>query len=276
MNERLPGTGPSEPAVPIGAGSAGSASAASDSERPVDDPRALQILSTEHFSLLSARSLAYNESFTRAGMFLTFLSASLVVLGFLVGPLGLTETYALIAALLLSANLFIGLATLNRLLDAGQEELQAVRGMNRIRHAYVEMVPGLEPYLVAGIHDDAMGVLSAYGPTPAERPGPISMIAHGMTTTGGMVGAINALVAGGLGAVVALGLGLPIAIGLATAVIAFLAVLGAGFRFGQRAAIGRQDQAYAMFPTPGREPAGPVVPSDGGAGDQGPATGARP
>lgn len=267
MNERVPGTGPSEPGVPIGAGSAGSASAETGSNRPVDDPRALQILSTEHFSLLSARSLAYNESFTRAGMFLTFLSASLVVLGFLVGPLGLTETYALIAALLLSANLFIGLATLTRLLDAGQEELQAVRGMNRIRHAYVEMVPGLEPYLVAGIHDDAIGVLSAYGPTPAERPGPVSMIVHGITTTGGMVGAINALVAGGLGAVVTLGLGLPISIGLATAAVAFVTVLGAGFRFGQRAAIGRQDRAHAMFPTPGRRPGGTSASPDGGPGD---------
>lgn len=39
--------------------------------RLLDDPRVLQILTTEHWSLLSARSLAYNEAFTRAGMFLT-------------------------------------------------------------------------------------------------------------------------------------------------------------------------------------------------------------
>ena len=39
----------------------------------LDDPRVLTILSTEHWSLLSGRSLAYNEAFTRGGMFLTFL-----------------------------------------------------------------------------------------------------------------------------------------------------------------------------------------------------------
>ena len=44
------------------------------------DPRALQILSAEHSSLLSARALAYNEAFTRAGMFLAFLSMSFVAL----------------------------------------------------------------------------------------------------------------------------------------------------------------------------------------------------
>lgn len=42
------------------------------------DQRAIQILSTEHWSLLSARSLAYNEAFTRGGMFLAFLSMSFV------------------------------------------------------------------------------------------------------------------------------------------------------------------------------------------------------
>ena len=54
---------------------------------PVEDPitdltdqRVVQILSTEHWSLLASRSLAYNEAFTRGGMFLTFLSASIVAL----------------------------------------------------------------------------------------------------------------------------------------------------------------------------------------------------
>ena len=41
----------------------------------LDDPRVLQILSTEHWSLLSSRSLAYNEALTRGGMFLSFRRA---------------------------------------------------------------------------------------------------------------------------------------------------------------------------------------------------------
>jgi hypothetical protein len=260
MNERLPGTGPFEPGLPVGAGSGGTVTAATGSLRPIDDPRTLQILSTEHFSLLSSRSLAYNEAFTRAGMFLTFLSASLVVLGFLVSPLGLTETFALVAALLLAANLFVGLTTLYRLLDAGQEELEALRGMNRIRHAYIEMVPGLAPYFVAGVHDDAAGVLSAYG---IGRPGPLRTAIHGLATTPGMVGVITGLVAGGLGAVVSLAAGLPVAIVLVVAFVAFAAVLALGFTSGMRAAIGRQQRATALFPTPGSERRSP--PSAPGA-----------
>ena len=49
-----------------------------DFDSVMSDPRTLQILSTEHWSLLAARSLVYNEAFARAGMFLSFLSATLV------------------------------------------------------------------------------------------------------------------------------------------------------------------------------------------------------
>jgi len=40
----------------------------------------LQILSTEHWSLLASRSLAWNESFSRADMFLSTLSGAIVAL----------------------------------------------------------------------------------------------------------------------------------------------------------------------------------------------------
>ena len=82
-------------------------------------------------------------------MFLTFLSASLIVIGFVIGAQGLTTTVVPVALALLLADLFIGLATVGRLIAASSEELQCVRGMNRIRHAYREMVPGLEPYFVS-------------------------------------------------------------------------------------------------------------------------------
>lgn len=42
----------------------------------LDDPRAVQILTAEHGSLLSARSLAYNEAFVRGGNFLSFGTSS--------------------------------------------------------------------------------------------------------------------------------------------------------------------------------------------------------
>ena len=134
---------------------------ASPSSRPLDDPRALTILTTEHWGLLTARSLVYNESFSRGAMFLTLLSASLVALGFVAGGSGPTGELPLVAIAILSLDLFVGLATLGRMVGAGREEMTALQGMARLRHAYLEIVPGLEPYFVTPRHDDIVSVLSA-------------------------------------------------------------------------------------------------------------------
>ena len=61
----------------------------------------LQILSTEHWSLLASRSLAWNESFSRAGMFLTTLSGAIVALGLVGGATGFGEAFTLFALVIL-------------------------------------------------------------------------------------------------------------------------------------------------------------------------------
>ncbi len=86
------------------------------------DPRALQILSTEHWSLLTARSLVYNETFTRGGMFLTLLSASLVALGFAYQGSGGGGDFPLIVVAVLTLDLFVGVR------DAGPDHQCRARG----------------------------------------------------------------------------------------------------------------------------------------------------
>jgi hypothetical protein len=244
--------------VPVGAAEGrpldlGGTTPSAGGENPLSDPRALQILSTEHWSLLSGRSLAYNEAFSRAGMFLTFLSASLIVIGFVIGAQGLSATVVPVAMALLVADLFIGLATVGRLASASSEELQCVRGMNRIRHAYREMVPGLEPYFITGFHDDALGVLSTYGGIPASTS-TLSDIVHGLTTTPGMIGTIDAMLVGAIGTTGALGLGAAPEIALVAGVAALLAAFGVLLVIGHRAAMAGQHRAESRFPTLPKDP----------------------
>jgi hypothetical protein len=120
----------------------------------IDDPRALQILTTEHWSLLTARSLVYNEAFARAGMFLAFLSATLFALGLISTATGFSDGFLAIAAVILALDLFVGLATLGRIVAASAEDIRYLQGMNRLRHAYFEIVPGLDPYFITSHHDD--------------------------------------------------------------------------------------------------------------------------
>ena len=220
---------------------------------PLTDPRALQILSTEHWSLIASRSLAYNEAFSRAGMFLTFLSATLIVMGFLIGSQGLSSAVVPVATILLLADLFIGLATVGRLRDASAEELQCIRGMNRIRHAYREMVPGIEPYFISGFHDDAMGVLATYGGIGG-RAGVLTNIVHGLTTTVGMLGTIDAMIVGALSALVTVGLGAGAEVAIAVAMAGFVVSFILAALTGMRAAMSQQARAESRFPTPHESP----------------------
>jgi hypothetical protein len=198
---------------------------------PLDDPRALQILSTEHWSLLTARSLVYNESFARGGMFLALLSASLLVLGLIATATGFSDAFLTVAALILGLDLFVAFATLGRIGAASNEDLRYLQGMNRLRHAYHEMVPGLEPYFITSGYDDFDSVAGFYGPT---APSALRGMLHGLTTMPGMIGVIACAIAGVLAAVLVLlathdGM-LAGAIAVIVFAISFLAALLAAFR----------------------------------------------
>lgn len=98
-----------------------------------EGPRVITILSTEHWNLLTNRSLAYNEALTRGGMFLTFLSTSFVALALLAQAIGFTNQFLTVAALVLAFDLVIGLLTYGRIMGANMDDLRAVHGMARIR-----------------------------------------------------------------------------------------------------------------------------------------------
>ena len=65
----------------------------------IHDPRTITLLTTDHWSLLSARSLAYNEAFVRAGMFLAFLSTSLVALALVAQAMSFGQGFLSVASL---------------------------------------------------------------------------------------------------------------------------------------------------------------------------------
>lgn len=215
------------------------------------DPRALQILSTEHWGLLSNRALAYNESFTRAGMFLTFLSMSFVALALLAQAIGFTGDYMVVAAIALAFNLLIGLFTFARIMTTWIIDGQSTQGMNRIRQGYVRIAPAVAEYFITGFHDDEAGVNVTYGIRNTSR---LAGVTYGLSTTLGMVGVVVALLAGLLTGLVAIAAGFAlwpaVGAGAIGAVLVFLAELVWAGRVLLNAAL------PARFPTP--EPGMPL------------------
>jgi hypothetical protein len=214
------------------------------------DPRAIQIMSTEHWSLLASRSLAYNEAFIRGGMFLTFLSTSFVALALLAQGMSFGSEFLTVAAVLLTFDLVIGFATYGRITGANVDDLRAVHGMARIRHGYAEAAPVLVPYFTTATHDDLTSVLTAYG-SPAESG--IGTVWYGLTTSGGMIGLITSMVGGVLAAVLGLLVGLSgghalwVGLGGGALVFVLLILLTTG------AVTRHQATLSALFPAPRQE-----------------------
>jgi hypothetical protein len=254
MEERTSPVAPAE-RPPAGDRSAGDGSVPGGPPH-LADPRVLTILTTEHWSLLSQRSLSWTESFSRAGMFLATLSAATVALALAGSIVG--DEFLVFALVILPVVLFIGLATAIRLSQANVEDTRALHGMNRIRHAYLEMVPDLAPYFVMSQYDDLAGVMVSSGAPPGDaakigQPTLGSVLGgflHGFVTTMGMVMVINCVIAGVIAGLVATALGAGVA-GAVTAGLfgaAFLLVLQAiwGLRFFQKSA----SWLTVRFPSP--------------------------
>jgi hypothetical protein len=195
--------------------------ALSDRSGVTDAVRA-QILATEHWSLLATRSMTWNEVFSRASMFVTVLSAAVVALALVAQATAFGPGFRLFALLVLPIVLLVGLATLIRLTEDNAEDFGLVIGMNRLRHAYLELAPELEPYFVTGSHDDAAGIMRTYG------PGFSFSLARIIAGTPNLVAAINIVVVGVLAALIADTLGASDALDVAVGIVAAL-VTATGF-----------------------------------------------
>jgi hypothetical protein len=125
-------------------------------------PDGVTILTTEHWSLLGTRSMLWSEAVNRTTVFLTVLSAAMVALALLADATGFGPQTTTLALAVLPVVLFLGIATHARLLQVNSDEKQTVLAMNRLRHAYLEIAPDLEPYFTAGHHDDEQGFLTTY------------------------------------------------------------------------------------------------------------------
>src|SRR5262245_36601277 len=77
-------------------------------------PNAAAILATEHWSLIAARSLIWNEAMSRATVFLTVLSASIIALALMADATGFGSQTTTLALVLLPIVFLLGIATYAR------------------------------------------------------------------------------------------------------------------------------------------------------------------
>jgi hypothetical protein len=211
----------------------------------------LQILSTEHWSLLASRSLAWNESFSRAGMYLTTLTGAIVALALVAQASAFGEGFTLFALVILPVVLFIGVATYLRLGSSNYHEAMCVVGMNRIRAAYLELAPDLERYFVMSAHDDQPGMGITMGVQPG---GGLMWMAHLLAGTPTVVIVLNSVIAGVIAAVAALRAGAAMSVTLGVGVLGFVVAAVLQSTYARRNIAKVRSGLTPRFPTPASKP----------------------
>jgi hypothetical protein len=211
-------------------------------------PHTLQILMTEHWSLLSSRSLGYTEAMSRATIFVAALTGSVVALALVAQATDFGNSFLAFALVLLPVVFFLGLVTIIRISQLNWEDATWVQGMNRIRNAYLDIAPELEPYFVTSKHDDDEGIMLSTLAVPRVVPQ-----LQGFVALPGVIAVLDCVIAGAVAAIAALGLGAGTAGAVAVGIVSFALTL-AGFVTFAVWAVGRMRRnIVARFPTP-RDP----------------------
>src|SRR5437870_2923078 len=185
----------------------------------------LQILATDRWSMLATRSLTYADALSRVTMFLAILSGGVIPLALVAQADSFGRTFIAIAIPLLSVVLFAGIATISRLNALNRDDYRWVIGMNRLRHAYLELHPELEPHFIASPYDDLRGALQTLGIDDVAAGRGLGSMFHLLQTLPGMLTVIVAAVAGAIGALTAVAIAIPPLGAVLAAAAAFVLVV---------------------------------------------------
>jgi hypothetical protein len=209
-------------------------------------PHAAAILAAEHWNLLATRSLIWNEAMSRATVFLTVLSASIIALALLADATGFGAQTTTLALVLLPVVFLLGIAAYARLVQINTEEFQLILAMNRLRHAYLRIEPGLEPYFTTGHHDDERGVIASY---MLDHPTRQWLWVHFLVNTPTIVATVDSALAAAVAVLLLQVAGASRATVVAGGAVAFLVVWGVLFRLQLQTLRPFRDHT-PRFPTP--------------------------
>ena len=146
----------------------------------------------------------------------------------------------------IAALLLMGLITFERVLEASNTQFMYARGINRIRHLYLESAPQMQPYFILSSHDDIEGTLADMGVMSSSRWQVFFSIA-------GMVAMITSVLAGSFVGLLLAAFTLPLVITSSAGVVTFLVSVGLHQRYQWRQWMRLGRNLPVLFPSQSRE-----------------------
>lgn len=216
-----------------------------DPSPPPPPPLRAQLLATEHAGLLAARSTAQSEVLTRISIFLTLFSASLVSIAFVGQATEFGDLFGPSAIAVFVIVVIVGQLTQLRVVSIGIEDLMYVLALNRIRSGWLQLDPGVAPYLMTSPHDDRAGSTRTYDffgmRSPLVQVGGSSMM---------LIMVVNSMLLGLLAAAICLTVGAPRWLIIALGALVAIAFCVTSAMRGQRTYMAVWKQFEPLNPTP--------------------------
>ena len=190
----------------------------------MDDDRQqafMTALVTEHFVLQGARGQTNAEMTGRAALYLATVSSTLIALGFVARD---RSAFVPFAAAVIPSLLILGEFTFIRLVAASIEDLQYLYAIQQIRSYYRSLVPdGLTFFADIPVGNPKVAATHAMGMSQSSW--------NVVFTAGGMIAAINSILAGIGIALILRDAGLAIAIAACCGAITALVIYGLHLRW---------------------------------------------
>jgi hypothetical protein len=199
----------------------------------------VSIMTTEHYNLQTGRSMTISEANGRSSLFVGAVSSGLVALAF-VGQISHLGTAFFVFSLVVIPTLFLmGLITFERVLQSGTADMMYARGINRIRHLYLEYAPQMQPYIILSAHDDREGTLG--------QESMHTSWVQVFLSTASMIAVINSVLVGSfVGLLLA---AFPLWVGASVGVVVFLVSLGLHQRYQWEQGLRVERNLPVLFPS---------------------------
>jgi predicted small integral membrane protein len=177
------------------------------------------IMTTEHYNLRMALSMNTTEISGRSSLFVGAVSSALIALAFVGQVSHLGTAFFVFGLVVLAALVVMGLITFERVLESSNTQFMYARGINRIRHLYLEYAPQMRPYFILSSHDDVEGTLADMGVMHSSGW-------QGFFSLAGMVAMITSVLAGSFVGLLLAAFSLPLVVTVSAGVVAFLVSVG--------------------------------------------------
>ena len=205
----------------------------------------VSIMTTEHYNLQSGRSMTISESNGRSSLFVGAVSSGLIALTFVGQIAHLGTAFFVFSLIVIPTLFFMGLITFERVLQAGSADIVYARGINRIRHLYLEYAPQMQPYFILSTYDDQEGTLGQEAMQTSWWQVFLSMA--------GMIAVINSVLAGSFVGLLLAAFALPLWVTTSAGVVTFLVSVGLHQRYQWRQWMRLGRTLPVLFPSQPRE-----------------------